>query len=90
MFTKKRAHWLEKLRSKEIVNTELHNAILTQRSNNVKRALRKGADPNSRNSTTNEPAIFPVCARGNIEITKILLNGGADPNIIFKMPNQPR
>lgn len=90
MFAKKRAHWLEKLRSKEIVNTDLHNAILTQRPNDVKRALLKGADPNSRNSTTDEPAIFPVCARGNIEITKILLNGGADPNIIFKMPLQPR
>jgi len=90
MFAKKRAHWLEKLRSKEIVNTELHNAILAQRPNDVKRALLNGADPNSRHSTTDEPAIFPVCARGNIEITKILLNGGADPNIIFKMPLQPR
>jgi len=79
---------LEKLRSKEIKNTELHNAILTQRPNDVRRALRMKADPNSRNSSTDEPALFPVCARGNIEITKILLNGGADPNVIFG--TQPR
>jgi len=74
---------LEKLRSKEIINTELHNAILAQRPVDVKAALAKGADANSRNSSTNEPALFPVCARGNIEITRILLQGGADPNIIF-------
>jgi len=88
MFAKKRARWLEKLRSKEIKNTELHNAILHQRPNDVRRALRMKADPNSRHSTTDEPALFPVCARGNIEITKILLNGGADPNVIFG--TQPR
>jgi len=88
MFVKKRAQWLEKLRSKEIKNTELHNAILYQRPNDVRRALRMKADPNSRHSTTDEPALFPVCARGNIEITKILLNGGADPNVIFG--TQPR
>jgi len=83
MFSKRRAQWLEKLRSKEIVNTELHNAILAQRPKDVIAALKKGADPNSRNSSTKEPAIFPVCARGNIEITRILLHGGADPNIIY-------
>jgi len=82
MFQKKRAQWLEKLRSKEIVNTELHNAITFQRPDAVKGALSKRADPNSRHGETKEPAIFPVCARGNIEITKILLEGGADPNII--------
>jgi len=83
MFTKKRAQWLEKLRTKEVLNTELHNAITYQRPDAVEGALRKGADPNSRHGTTKEPAIFPVCAKGNIEITKILLQRGADPNIIF-------
>jgi len=82
MFSKKRAKWLERLRSKDIMNTKLHTAILAQRPRDVFSALKEGADPNSLHSTTHEPAIFPVCARGNIEIAKILLEAGADPNII--------
>jgi len=83
MFAKKRPQWLEKIRSKDIVNTELHNAILLQRQNDVEKALENGADPNSRDSTTKEPAIFPACAGGNIEITRTLLRWGANPNIIW-------
>jgi len=81
--TTKRASWLEKIRcSEESINIELHNAIRLQRVKDVKRLLDTSADPNSRDKITGEAALCPACARGSIDIVKLLLKRGADPNVV--------
>lgn len=84
LLSEKRALWLEKIRSDYIINSELHDAIQLQRTDDVKKALAAGADPNSCDNNIKEPALFLAVARGNIEITKLLLSKGANPNIVYK------
>jgi len=81
--TIKRASWLEKIRnSEESPNIELLNAIRLQRVKDVERLLEARANPNSRDKISGEAALYPACAMGSIDIVKLLLKRGADPNAV--------
>jgi len=54
----------------------------------ARRLLERGADANSRETPTGWSALHYAARAGNVEIVKLLLSKGADPNYLGTAPEQ--
>ena len=66
----------------------LMSAVKTNNTEDAKKLIGKGADANSRTSPTGWSALHYAARNGNVEIVRLLLNAGADPNYTGAMEGQ--
>lgn len=65
----------------------LVNAVVEGKVEEVRRALKDGADANCRDDS-GSPAVIIAASRQDAEVVKALLAGGADPNVIYHNPKE--
>ena len=66
----------------------LMTAVKADNTEEAKKLIEKGADPNSRTSPTGWSALHYAARNGNVEIVSLLLKSGADPNYSGTMEGQ--
>jgi ankyrin repeat protein len=66
----------------------LMTAVKADNTEEAKKLIEKGADPNSRTSPTGWSALHYAARNGNVEIVSQLLKAGADPNYAGTMEGQ--
>ncbi|MGA3010915.1 MAG: ankyrin repeat domain-containing protein [Terracidiphilus sp.] len=66
----------------------LMTAVKADNTEEARKLIEKGADPNSRTSPTGWSALHYAARNGNVEIVSLLLKAGADPNYSGTMEGQ--
>jgi ankyrin repeat protein len=66
----------------------LMTAVKADNTEEARKLIDKGADPNSRTSPTGWSALHYAARNGNVEIVSSLLKAGADPNYSGTMEGQ--
>ncbi|HUD76021.1 MAG TPA: ankyrin repeat domain-containing protein [Terracidiphilus sp.] len=66
----------------------LMTAVKADNTEEAKKLIEKGADPNSRTSPTGWSALHYAARNGNVEVVSQLLKAGADPNYSGAMEGQ--
>ena len=66
----------------------LMTAVKADNTEEAKKLIEKGADPNSRTSPAGWSALHYAARNGNVEIVSLLLKSGADPNYSGTMEGQ--
>lgn len=62
------------------LNDELLDAVFLAESDEVRRLLHSGADPDARDEE-GRPALLTATADGSTELVRVLLDAGSDPNL---------
>jgi ankyrin repeat protein len=63
-------------------------AVKADNTEEAKKLIEKGADPNSRTSPSGWSVLHYAARNGNVEIVSLLLKAGADPNYSGTMEGQ--
>ena len=66
----------------------LMTAVKADNTEEAKKLIEKGADPNSRTSPSGWSVLHYAARNGNVEIVSLLLKAGADPNYSGTMEGQ--
>ena len=70
------------------LKNSLMKAVIADDTSTAKKLIKEGADANSREPAGGWSALHYAARNGNVEIVKLLLSAGAEPNYTGTMPGQ--